>query len=112
MLPCLCGALNNHQSTAVGQFLYLVTMTSALPKRGPTVLVTDAREPNRQPRPPIGQRAGTGVISVDSILQYAGDIPSAQRRGPPNQRPTQPTRTPSGRHPLDPKLTGRLIPPH
>jgi uncharacterized Rmd1/YagE family protein len=88
-------------------------MTSALPKRGPTVLVTDAREHNRQqPRPQIGQRAGTGVISVDGILQYASDIPSAQRRGPPNQRPAQHTRTPSGRHPLDPKLTGRLIPPH
>jgi uncharacterized Rmd1/YagE family protein len=88
-------------------------MASAVPKRGPTVLVTDAREHNKQqPRPPIGQRTGTGVISVDSILQYASDIPSAQRRVTPNQRPTHHTRTPSGRHPLDPKLAGRLVPPH
>lgn len=50
---------------------------------------------------------GKRVISVDSILGYASEIPSGQRRGP--QRP-QHTRTPSGRHPLDPKLSGRLLP--
>jgi uncharacterized Rmd1/YagE family protein len=88
-------------------------MASTLPKRGPTVLVTDAREPNRQQsRPPIGQRAGTNAISVNGILQYTSDIPSAQKRGPHNQRPMHHNRTPSGRHPLDPKLTGRLVPSH
>lgn len=87
-------------------------MASILPKRTPSVLVTDAREPNRQSRPSIGQRQGTGVISVDSILQYGGDIPSAQRRFTPTSRPTHHARTPSGRHPLDPKLSGRLIPQH
>jgi len=83
-------------------------------KRGPTVLVTDAREApwKTGPRPVMGQRTGTGVISVDRILQYASDIPSAQRRGPPDQRPAFHHRTPSGRHPLDPKLTGRLVPQH
>lgn len=55
------------------------------------------------------QRSGTKLISVDSILQYASEIPSGQRRGP--QRP-QHFRTPSGKHPLDPKLSGRLAPQH
>lgn len=84
-------------------------------KRGPTVLVTDAREApfkNAAPRPQLGQRQGTGVISVDNVLQYSSDIPSALPRGFPTQRPTVHHRTPSGRHPLDPKLTGRLIPQH
>lgn len=84
-------------------------------KRGPTVLVTDAREApfkNAPPRPQMGQRQGTGVISVDNVLQYSSDIPSAIPRGFPTQRPILHTRTPSGRHPLDPKLTGRLIPQH
>jgi uncharacterized Rmd1/YagE family protein len=60
----------------------------------------------------MGQRTGTGIISVDRILQYASDIPSAQRRGPPDARPMVHHRTPSGRHPLDPKLSGRLLPQH
>ncbi|TID26567.1 sporulation protein RMD8 [Venturia nashicola] len=89
-------------------------------KRGPTVLVTDAREAawkasrggpkGASQRPQMGERAGTGIISVDRILQYASDIPSAQRRGPPEARPKVHNRTPSGRHPLDPKLSGRLLP--
>ncbi|KAK4982020.1 Sad1-interacting factor 3, partial [Elasticomyces elasticus] len=37
---------------------------------------------------------------------YASEIPSAQRRGPPSSRPLHHTRTPSGKHPLDPKLSG------
>jgi len=45
---------------------------------------------------------------VDNILQYSSDIPSAQRRNP-GIRP-QHLRTPSGRHPLDPKLSGRFLP--
>jgi uncharacterized Rmd1/YagE family protein len=33
-------------------------------------------------------------------------------RGPPDARPAVHQRTPSGRHPLDPKLSGRLVPQH
>jgi uncharacterized Rmd1/YagE family protein len=89
---------------------------TAKSKRGPTVLMTDSRDsPPRQPqRPSALQRQATGakLISVDNILQYASDIPSQQRRGPPGVRPVNHSRTPSGRHPLDPKLSGRLIPQH
>lgn len=79
--------------------------------------MTDAREaPLRQPqRPTIGQRQSTRLITVDNVLQYASDIPSAQVRVPSGQggqRPVHHTRTPSGRHPLDPKLSGRLVPAH
>jgi uncharacterized Rmd1/YagE family protein len=89
--------------------------TTAKNKRGPTVLMTDSRD--SQPRVALqrqltGQRQGAKLISVDNILQYASDIPSQQRRGPPGHRPLMHTRTPSGRHPLDPKLSGRLIPQH
>ena len=80
-------------------------------KRGPTVLVTDSRDANRAPqRPAMSQRSSTRLISVDNVLQYASEIPSGQRRGPQPQR--QHTRTPSGRHPADPKLTGRTIQNH
>lgn len=68
--------------------------------------------PRIQQRPMTAQRPGAKLISVDNILQYASDIPSQQRRGPPGHRPMMHTRTPSGRHPLDPKLSGRLIPQH
>lgn len=44
------------------------------------------------------------------MLQYASEIPSAQRRVTPNARPLNHNRTPSGRHPLDPKLSGKGIP--
>ncbi|KAF2006564.1 YagE family protein-like protein [Amniculicola lignicola CBS 123094] len=76
--------------------------------------MTDTRDAN--PRQQL-QRQTTGrpaakLISVDNVLQYASDIPSQQRRGPPDNRPRMHTRTPSGRHPLDPKLSGRLIPQH
>jgi uncharacterized Rmd1/YagE family protein len=82
-------------------------------KRGPTVLMTDTRDaPPRLQRAPTSQRVPPAkLISVDNILQYASDIPSQQRRGPPPPRPNH-TRTPSGRHPLEPKLAGRLIPAH
>lgn len=80
------------------------------------MLMTDSRDaPPRGPqRTPTSQRlqGGAKLISVDNILQYASDIPSQQRRGPPGHRPLMHTRTPSGRHPLDPKLSGRLIPQH
>ena len=91
---------------------------TAKSKRGPTVLMTDARDSpprQQQQRPSALQRQATGqrqLISVDNILQYASDIPSQQRRGPPGVRPANHNRTPSGRHPLDPKLSGRLIPAH
>lgn len=78
------------------------------------MLITDARDaqPRVQQRPVTSQRPGAKLISVDNILQYASDIPSQQRRGPPGHRPIMHTRTPSGRHPLDPRLSGRLIPQH
>ncbi|KAF2222560.1 hypothetical protein BDZ85DRAFT_129543 [Elsinoe ampelina] len=82
-------------------------------KRGPTVLVTDAREtPWRQPPRPSNMmtRQNTRIISVDNVLQYASEIPSAQRRVTPGSRPLVHHRTPSGRHPLDPKLSGRPLP--
>ena len=73
--------------------------------------MTDTREAHpriSQRSPPPNMR--TRLISVDNVLQYASEIPSQQRRGPP-QRPS-PNRTPSGRYPLDPKLSGRLMPQH
>ncbi|KAK5121178.1 hypothetical protein LTR85_005662 [Meristemomyces frigidus] len=79
-------------------------------QRLPTVLVTDAREAKATASRPKPTRAGTRVISVDNVLQYASEIPSAQRRLPPGTRPTVHTRTPSGRHPLDPKLRGVGVP--
>ncbi|KAF2017774.1 sporulation protein RMD8 [Aaosphaeria arxii CBS 175.79] len=84
---------------------------TAKSKRGPTVLMTDSRDARPQART-TATRPGAKLISVDNILQYASDIPSQQRRGPPDARPRMHTRTPSGRHPLDPKLSGRLIPAH
>lgn len=74
--------------------------------------MTDAREAPRAPQRPSAnlQRTGTKLISVDNVLQYASEIPSAQRRAPPGYRPTFHTRTPSGRHPLEPKLAGRIVP--
>lgn len=73
--------------------------------------VTDAREVRPQARPQV-QRAGTRLISVDNVLQYASEIPSGQRRDriPSSEsRPKFHNRTPSGRHPLDPKLSGKTI---
>jgi uncharacterized Rmd1/YagE family protein len=71
----------------------------------------DARQPALKllQRPDIGQRASTGLVTVDRILQYHSDIPSAISRSPNTQRPGH-MRTPSGRHPLDPRLSGRLVP--
>ncbi|KAF2453445.1 hypothetical protein BDY21DRAFT_292971 [Lineolata rhizophorae] len=95
-----------------------MSATTARTKRGPTVLVTDSREA-RPPtaggpaRPgPFPQPTKNSRLSVDSILGYGSDIPSAQRREPPELRPRYHSRTPSGRHPLDPKLTGRMAPQH
>lgn len=52
-------------------------------------------------------RPNSHFITVDSVLQYASDIPSMQERQP-TIRPRAP-RTGSGR-PADPKLAGRLVP--
>lgn len=72
--------------------------------------VTDSREIKPILRPSAPPRTGTRIISVDNVLQYASEIPSAQRRVTPNARPLNHNRTPSGRHPLDPKLSGKGIP--
>ncbi|MCJ1415497.1 hypothetical protein MMC32_001829 [Xylographa parallela] len=86
------------------------TLSAAASKRGPTVLVTDAREQRPQERPSsLLRRQTSRFITVDSVLQYASDIPSMQSRHPDN-RP-QPIRTKSGK-PAAPKLAGRLVPPH
>ncbi|AEO53285.1 hypothetical protein MYCTH_2294401 [Thermothelomyces thermophilus ATCC 42464] len=64
-------------------------------KRGPSVLVTDSRDPplprgTNRPRAATGPaRPSTRLISVDNVLQYSSDIPSGQPRGPPGQRPTR-----------------------
>ncbi|KAG9897871.1 hypothetical protein KCV05_g16980, partial [Aureobasidium melanogenum] len=85
-------------------------MAAPVKKRGPTVLVTDAREQQPQRPSTLPRTGATKLISVDNVLQFSSDIPSAQRRGPPGGlRPAQHTRTPSGRHPLDPKLAGRSL---
>ena len=73
--------------------------------------VTDAREVRPPARPQV-QRTGTRLISVDNVLQYASEIPSGQRRErlPPELKTRFHNRTPSGKHPLDPKLSGRGVP--
>lgn len=92
------------------------------PKRGPSsVLVTtsimDTRKEKRtdielvkvqEGRPGAPRRQPSHFITVDSVLQYASDIPSAQKRVP--QRPRA-YRTGSGK-PVEPRLTGRYGPPH
>lgn len=82
-------------------------------KRGPTVLVTDAREQRQKPpeRPNNLFRRQTSrfTVTVDSVLQYASDIPSMQQRYPSERPPVQ--RTKSGR-PAAPRLAGRTVPPH
>ena len=52
-------------------------------------------------------RQNSRFITVDSVLQYASDIPSMQQRQP-SIRPRA-LRTGSGK-PADPKLAGRLVP--
>ncbi|KAI4139246.1 MAG: hypothetical protein LQ340_008015, partial [Diploschistes diacapsis] len=76
--------------------------------------VTDAREQQRPQAPPnrpadLLRRQGSRFITVDSVLQYASDIPSAQQRVP-SQRPQMP-RTKSGR-PAAPRLAGRTVQPN
>ncbi|KAK5948408.1 Sad1-interacting factor 3 [Knufia fluminis] len=74
------------------------------PRRNPSILAADSGDR----RPQQARRQPSRFITVDSVLQYASDIPSAQQRRP--QRPRQ-SRTMSGR-PLDPRLSGRFAPSH
>ena len=55
------------------------------------------------------RRQTSRFITVDSVLQYASDIPSMQQRFP--QKAPSLHRTKSGR-PAAPRLAGRTIPPH
>ncbi|KAG6006317.1 hypothetical protein E4U21_007120 [Claviceps maximensis] len=67
-------------------------MSSA--KKGPTVLVTDARErpsQRRVPRRPENSTSGSSrppmrFMTVDNVLQYNTQIPSGQPRGPPQSQ--------------------------
>ncbi|PGH11607.1 hypothetical protein AJ79_04747 [Helicocarpus griseus UAMH5409] len=53
-------------------------------ERGPTVLVTDSREPPYpQRRAQQSNRPSSRFVTVDNILQYTSDVPSMQRRYPP-----------------------------
>ena len=70
--------------------------------------VTDARKPPSS-RPSTLFRQPSRFITVDSVLQYASDVPSMQQRVP-TPRPAV-ARTQSGR-PAAPRLAGRAIPPH
>ncbi len=96
---------------------------SSTARRGPSVLVSifhsaimtvpianieleQVQEP-RDGRPAPVRRQPSRFITVDSVLQYASDIPSMQQRQP--QRP-RPFRTGSGK-PMDPRLTGRYMGP-
>lgn len=62
-------------------------------KRGPSVLVTDARErpvrrsSQRQSGSPSANRSPMRFMTVDNVLQYASEIPSGQPRLQPGQRP-------------------------
>ncbi|KAK4191776.1 hypothetical protein QBC35DRAFT_485899 [Podospora australis] len=82
-------------------------------KRGPSVLVTDARErPSRGgPQRPGGMgsagRPSTRLVSVDNVLQYSSDIPSGQPRGHPGQRPSRTVRRLSGLPTLASARTGQ-----
>ncbi|KAI4264414.1 MAG: hypothetical protein L6R42_000472 [Xanthoria sp. 1 TBL-2021] len=88
-------------------------MSAASGKRGPSVLVTDAREQHPAARsrpPPLLLRKSSRFVTVDSVLQYASDIPSMQQRQPAQRTPL--VRTKSGR-PADPRLAGRpVLPQH
>ena len=97
---------------------------STTAKKGPTVLVgqqsrfamekfhididiIQVQDP-RPSRPQDPRRQTSRFITVDSVLQYASDIPSMQQRQPQKPRIS---RTGSGK-PMNPALTGRFLPPH
>ncbi|KAL8985613.1 MAG: hypothetical protein Q9177_004389 [Variospora cf. flavescens] len=81
-------------------------------KRGPAAIFTDAREPpaTQNRPPPLLLRQSSRFVTVDSVLQYASEIPSMQQRQPAQRTPL--ARTRSGR-PADPRLAGRpVLPQH
>ncbi|KAI9665402.1 MAG: hypothetical protein M1831_001840 [Alyxoria varia] len=84
------------------------------PTTGRTASRTMPKQRSSPPahRPAMQQRSSTRLISVDNVLQYASEIPSGQRRGADTVGLSQRhhNRTPSGKHPLDPKLSGRMLP--
>ncbi|KAL8713390.1 MAG: hypothetical protein Q9220_002589 [cf. Caloplaca sp. 1 TL-2023] len=90
-------------------------MSTAPGKRGPAALVTDAREQHASARsrpPPLLLRQSSRFVTVDSVLQYASDIPSMQQRQPSATQRVPLARTKSGR-PADPRLAGRpVLPQH
>ncbi|KAL8716566.1 MAG: hypothetical protein Q9225_006115 [Loekoesia sp. 1 TL-2023] len=90
------------------------SMSTTSSMRGPSVLVTDTREqrPATQRRPPpLLLRNSSRFVTVDSVLQYASDVPSMQQRQPSAQRAPL-LRTKSNR-PADARLAGRpVIQPH
>ncbi|KAI9761318.1 MAG: hypothetical protein M4579_001108 [Chaenotheca gracillima] len=79
-------------------------------KRKPTVLVTDSREQAQRKRPQQEHRQSSRVISVDNVLQYASEIPSGQKRGPPGPPGRKPEMVQP--RPADPRLFSRLAPQH
>ncbi|PGH34291.1 hypothetical protein GX50_02874 [[Emmonsia] crescens] len=53
-------------------------------ERGPTVLVTDSRDPAYNPgRGHTQNNSSSRFITVDNVLQYTSDVPSMQQRYPP-----------------------------
>ncbi|KAJ5833036.1 hypothetical protein N7474_001347 [Penicillium riverlandense] len=51
-------------------------------QRSPTVLVTDSRDQQPAATPRRRRSPATRFITVDNVLQYASDVPSAQQRHP------------------------------
>src|SRR5271170_1927722 len=75
-------------------------------KRLSNIELLQVDDPYRERPPP--RRPTSRIVTVDSVLQYASDIPSMQQRN--GQRPRA-LRTGAGK-PINPKLTGRYAPPH
>ncbi|KAK6344795.1 hypothetical protein TWF718_006752 [Orbilia javanica] len=77
----------------------MMSLQPPLPKRRPTVLVTDARD--QRSRPQIIRRPTIRHVTIDNILQQSSEIPSGQSRTPPPRPhdlnlPLPTTRRPSG----------------
>ena len=86
----------------------IILIMDTRPEKLIDIELAQVQDPREVVRPSAPRRQTSRFITVDSVLQYASDVPSAQRRGP--QRPRA-YRTGSGK-PLDPRLTGRQGPPH
>ncbi|KAF3916052.1 hypothetical protein ABW21_db0203962 [Orbilia brochopaga] len=65
----------------------MMSIPPPIPKRRPTVLVTDARDLRN--RPSIGRRPTIRHVTIENILQQSSEIPSGQSRTPP-PRPRDP----------------------